>query len=169
MIAKGASAANPRSVSDRLVINLALSGSLCFIADRMAAGLKRHFRPDIAIVANLNCAISVDFEVLADPAVPANGNEPRSCNGAHNGCSFPYRASHFSEQPALHAAGKRLCSDKEMIDQKQVYPSPDTVYMQSFLRFICMIPSVVQYFRLAARTCFKQILRRFSRGQFFCQ
>ena len=84
IIANCTSATNPCSVSNHLMINLALTGSSSSISNCMPARLKRNLWTKITIVANLDCTVSIDLTVFTNPTIISDRNGTFAFNRADN-------------------------------------------------------------------------------------
>ena len=150
------------------MINLALTGSSGSISNCMPARLKRNLWTKITIVANLDCTVSIDLTVLPIQQlfpiamVPLHSIGPTIVVPSPTGHPIPRSNFRF----ILHASG--FVPTKTWLIKNRFNVLLIPFKCSILLRFICVIPSIIQYFCAAAGTVFKQSLRRVAFDDFPC-
>lgn len=96
----------------------------------MSARLKSHFRGNIAIIADDDAAVSVDFQVLANPAIFADLQSARALNRTDNARSCADFKADRVQQPALDSEVPRSRSCEDVVYQVQRKRAPYSPQMK---------------------------------------
>ena len=102
------------------MINLALPSSTIPVAYCVSASLERNLWTKITIVANLDCTVSIDLTIFTNPTIISNRNGTFAFNWANYCRPISDWTPDSTEQFSFHIARKRFCSDKNMVNQKQI-------------------------------------------------
>ena len=155
---------NPCCRTNQLRIIFAFTSTSAFFPDLMSAGLKSHFWCNITVIANDNR--SVYFQLIFHSAVfpiaivPLHSIGPTILVPSPTGHPIPRSNFRF----VLQASGFVSTNTWLVKNRFNVLLIPFKCSI--LLRFICMIPSIIQYFCAAARTIFKQSMRRVTFDDF---